>query len=666
MASIEELRSIIRRPIEEGMPKAMAMAMGMFDKQQADADKEVGREMSNLSKRYISVLQAITGVKDGWVASPSPHLLSIDNEDAGITIDIHWEVDLGTGNADVTVELNRRKGAEGPGAKWKSKFHIVKNIKPTSMNLSPAKIMTDGAVRRFLKENAEGLLSSLMEDGEGWLDGMSARLAERKGTPYGKQHGSKEADMWGGKHGEKKEVGARDKATGKRKRSGHSKQAKKMARKGERQSGKKEIQARMRGEELELAEGINKYDVRRALEAWQDAEAIADSYEEDGDPRAKQARAEAKRLKKDMEALIAKWEKQKAKSRAYSRGRAGAMRSVGMVRTRSGKWESTGLAEARMDPYAMKVKRAMDGLAKKLPKTLQASSKGRVPWKLERRDDYYKARDGLSDGVYFTHNGKGVAASPSGDPYVSVTQWSEGDDEFSVRAGLDFEEGGATDFVDETVSADETVKVLSSKVPAAFQRWLKRNNFTFVQSEETGTGTVEELRSIIYEGKPKGPVKGGGQGYWSKKEKKGELKKKERRSKGKEIRQQMRGEDDDITMDDLERIAEAMAIGATGAYDVPSPVPFAKKASLAGRRHWRKQLRKYGIPMGAQEMMMELAAIAPSLPPTDRKLVDKVMNMTWYGPEDLGNEERNAYVDAIKKLHKRIFGKVKGQQMRGN
>lgn len=483
MTTAGELRAIIRRPIEESSA-AMAMAMSMFNKQQAQADAEVGKEMTKLAKRYVGILQAITGIKDGWTVAPTKHLLSIDNEDAGITIDIHWETDLATGKVDLVVELNRRKGPEGPRAKWRSKFHKVQGITPAPMNLSPAAVLGDSAVRRFLKENAEKLLAPLLED-DGWreghgacwtaagtlleadkfkaalekftgkknpsaadivkaivMKGVNSRLAtvdeirsmiekeevgmdiaalrsivegrnvlteaksleegvekvevpdrrpmfkarkvihpddqkqyshaykaarmgnnssliaramasgpgymptgalfyatqalpktladagfdvwhlgneggkdkwlalrvkgikidkaarkaswsaygepwelsvymkkhgipegghaaqyrkeekslaedlrsliEYKGTPYGKQDASKEADMWGSKHGEKKEVGARDKASGKRKRSGHSVTAKKAAHKGERQAAKKEILARMKGESLSL------------------------------------------------------------------------------------------------------------------------------------------------------------------------------------------------------------------------------------------------------------------------------------------------------------------------------------------------------------------------------------------------------------------------------
>lgn len=168
MASAEELRSIIQKPITEAVPQAIQMAIGMFNKQQGEADARVGKEMAKLAKRYVSVLQGITGLKTGWVVSPTAHLLSIDNDDGGITIDIHWEMDIGSGKADITVELNRRTGPEGPGAKWRSKFHLVKGVKPDAMNLSPTKVITDAAVRKFLKEEAGNILTALFE-GE-WIE----------------------------------------------------------------------------------------------------------------------------------------------------------------------------------------------------------------------------------------------------------------------------------------------------------------------------------------------------------------------------------------------------------------------------------------------------------------------------------------------------------------
>jgi len=89
----------------------------------------------------------------------------------------------------------------------------------------------------------------------------------------------------------------------------------------------------------EASGSVNKYDIRRAQEAWEDADAMAQSYEEDNDPRAREYRAKADALKKDLEDLKARWEKQKAKSRAYSRARSSAMASIGMKRTRHGGWE---------------------------------------------------------------------------------------------------------------------------------------------------------------------------------------------------------------------------------------------------------------------------------------------------------------------------------------
>lgn len=89
----------------------------------------------------------------------------------------------------------------------------------------------------------------------------------------------------------------------------------------------------------EASGSVNKYDIRRAQEAWEDAVDRAKSYEEDGDPRAKEFFQKADELKKALEDLKAKWEKQKAKSREYSRARSSVMSSIGMKRTRSGGWE---------------------------------------------------------------------------------------------------------------------------------------------------------------------------------------------------------------------------------------------------------------------------------------------------------------------------------------
>lgn len=89
----------------------------------------------------------------------------------------------------------------------------------------------------------------------------------------------------------------------------------------------------------EMSGSINKYDVRRAEEEWEEAHWLAKSYEEDGDKRAPEARKKADDLKAALEALKAKWEKQRAKSREYSRARSGAMSSLGMKRSRYGGWE---------------------------------------------------------------------------------------------------------------------------------------------------------------------------------------------------------------------------------------------------------------------------------------------------------------------------------------
>lgn len=605
MTTASELREIIKRPLGEASA-AMAMALGMFNKQQSQADAEVGKEMTKLAKRYVGILQAITGIKDGWTVSPTKHLLSIDNEDAGIVVDIHWETDLASGMVDLTVELNRRTGPEGPKAKWRSKFHTVKGVTPSPVNLSPASILGDQAVRRFLKENAEKLLAPLMED-DGWqdvpleeasgivIDGLELpgplvkkveaqlnKLSKMKFRPltamdtegpgksvrsvsfkhkttvqggsytlylhklarglarkyklspndvyvsgggmvaprtwswtvaeYSKEmaenvsHGEESlleyeryTDRWGNVwddegHGPKnpktgpvppgeaelndigKKLGLKpmkvianraaqtvtlegmtkglkvwaqlyysklfwsvsrnykplasgevDATTPNVKKTisdmkramakaGQVKEEVAMDVRGLRSiiEQKSIVEAKMdpftmpeseqaEGESLE--EGINKYDVRKALEAWQDAEAIADSYEEDGDPKAKEARAEAKSLKKTMEDLIAKWEKQKAKSRASSRARAGAMRSVGMVRTRSGQWEGAafadelrGLIEYKGSPYGKKASKEADMWGSKHGEKRQVGAKDKATGKSKRSGHSVEAKKAAHKG----------------------------------------------------------------------------------------------------------------------------------------------------------------------------------------------------------------------------------------------------------------------------
>ena len=408
MPTASELRELIKPHVTEafggisGKDAAMA-ALGIFSVDEFKAEQAVGAEMKKLAKQYERILQTITGIKKGWTVSATTTLLSIDNEDAGIVIDITWKGNAITKKVDVVVDMARREGPEKPGAKWRNKVHMVRDIVPTTANLSPRKIIADQAVRSFLKESAEELLAPLTEDG-GW-------------------------------------------------------------------------------------------------------------HEVDAPPRAF-------------------------------------------------------LAEAKMDPYAQKVKKALDGLARTLPKVLQGASKGGIPWKLEPRHGGYSPTDGLYDGIYFQHDArvsmkKGVVTSPGGRPYVSVSQWGDGEDEFAVRIGLDFEESGTTNFLeDNSMTTDEAVRALNMKAPAIFKRWLSQSNFTYTMPEsveeagamrsvgmvrtrsgqwEDSMSAADELRAII-EGKPRGPVKGGGQGYWSREEKKGELKKKERRSKRKEIQQQLRGE----------------------------------------------------------------------------------------------------------------------------
>lgn len=878
MASAEELRNIIRKPVTEafggigGKDAAMA-ALGIFSADEFKAEKAVGAEMKKLAKQYERIVQTITGIKKGWSHYASITMLSLDNEDAGIVIDITWKGNAITKKVDVVVDMARREGPERPGAKWRNKVHIVRDIVPTTANLSPRKIIADPAVRSFLKESAEELLTPLTED-DGWV------LME-----------------------------------------------------------------------------VNKYDIRRSEEAWKDAEAIADSYEEDGDKRAKKARADAAKLKKDHDALVAKWEKQKKKSREYSRARAGAMRSVGMVRTRSGQWEGdmstadelraiiegkprgpvkgggqgygsyVASPGASHEPSPQMIDQLGAGAWEDIADAIAIIDEGEVvlidetfEGLAERKADFIDMgpiamdRDprrmlmltreaGKSAGKQMANNfdpvyvlddvghlanksmrhefakgaesvlGKRVDLEKIRSPRTGKPGWrmtfASGGPDVAMKADartaqvafnklksalrrtklptekgdmrqadvgefmlMNMAQGGSKAMFKHGDTRNYVVLDMKSgklDVPRTSKPFFRGYFDVFESIDESGRGMgpggmgkgpggdcvcpscgatkphtageacmdmtcpkcgakmtredvndVTQLRSLIeYKGTPYGKSKGsreadlwgskhGEKKHVGSKRRSGHSKqakkmahKGERQAARKEIQARMRDEEEDLydlgaylelieamasdeepvkpvepvqlrnlqtiqqtahqlgrfttefaaylkkamrskevdvarlgrfgrqvdaahrifkdtyrklalgmgeafeLEDELDELAEAMAIGTTGAFDVPSPVGFAKKASLGKRRAWRKIWREKGVPMGAQEMMIELATIAPSLPMQDRKLVDKMMNMTWYGPEDLGGRpEGKGLIDAIKKLHKRIFGRVRGNPTR--
>ena len=627
---IEEVLEVERQPapLEEGVPKAMSFAIGMFNKQQADADKEVGREMSNLSKRYISILQGITGVKDGWVASPTPHLLSIDNEDAGITIDIHWEVDLGSGNADVTVELNKRKGAEGPGAKWKSKFHVVKNIKPNSSNLSPAKIMTDSGVRRFLKENVSMLLAPLMEE-DGWEELTEAvepiEVPRTRPTYPGRKiiHPQDVKEYGGGqsikavRSGNNSEMISRVRPDGGYRFGIKFMSTQAMAKTLADAGYDVWLLGRDGGRDVYIALRLPNVKVnkkaRRAMwsaygEPW-DLESYAqkhgieltqDSYFREG------IRMEGQASSEHVDVLRAIMER---KGTPY--GKQGASKEAD-----TWNWEKKYVGSKRRSGANKQYKKAAK-------KGERQAAKKEIDARL-RGEDESNPIDDLR-GILEGGKGKGSAYEKT-TAHGTEASYEKGDRKY-LKKGPTKEEPWK--------QASKSRKHVKKTHAKSVRRSKKKEIQARLRGEELSRDDLLDIIDIMAE----------------------EI------DELQEVFFLEMKENEEIEAE-LDRIAEAMAIGSGGAYEVPSPVPFAKKATLAGRRHWRKQLRKHGIPMGAQEMMMELAQVAQSLPSADRKLVDKVMNMTWYGPEDLGNVELNAYVDAIKKLHKKIFGKVRGTPQR--
>jgi len=631
MASIEEIRKIIHPPLQEAVPKAMAFAIGMFDKQQNDADKEVGREMSNLSKRYVSVLQGITGFKDGWIVSPTPYLLSIDNEDAGIAIDIHWEVDLGTGNADITVELNKRKGEEGPGAKWKSKFHVVKSVKPNSSNLSPAKVMTDSAVRRFLKENAIKILSPLIEetDWEELTEAVEIIEVPRSRPTYAARqvvHPQDVKEYGGGqalraiRMGNNSELISRVRVQGGAYMSGAKfmstqAMAKTLADAGHDvwligREGGRDVYVALRPKGIRSDKGARRASYTAYGEPW-DLEIFKHAVGENVSSK------HVRNLRKIME----------SRGRPYGGGLQGK------------DTEMPGLDERKGTPYE-------------------------------------KRRSHETEAGYDKHDRKYFKGGPTKDkPWGQASKGSK-----------------------------ERKKAHSRSI-----RQSKKKEIAARMRGEDAVNFADELRAIIErKGTPYGKQGGSKEAdlwNWEKKyvgskrrsghakQAKKMARKGERQAAKKEIQARLKGEDvsrkdllllidimaeeidelqeffflenDELSIEELDQIIEAIAVGRGGAFEVPSPVPHAKKASLKSRRLMRQHLRKTGMPMNAQHMLAELAQVASSLPAADRKLVNKVLEMTWYGPEDLGGEGMAAYVVAIKKLHKKIFGRVRGTPMYG-
>ena len=489
MTTVDELRGIIRAPLEE-TSAAMAMAMSMFDKQQSQADAEVGKEMTKLAKRYVGILQAITGKKDGWTVSPTKHLLSIDNEDAGIAIDIHWETDLASGKVDMTIELNKRSGPEGPRAKWQSKIHLIKDIMPSSMNLSPAAVLGDAKVRRFLKEHAEELLAPLLEE-DGWT--------EREGAPM-KRHELHEyeryTDRWGNRWDDEGH-GPRQPKTGPALPTSDVDFLKDFAKKiGSRNAKVMENRA---GQTVTMQGKVKDFDVWAQLFYGKFYWSISYKFVTQASGEDAATPDKVKRAIADIKRVVAKGVK--AAKTEGTMGVAEGLRAL---------IERKGIVEAKMDPFATKVHKEFMGLVRSLPKVLQRASEGGIPWKLYGKVEDWYGGDGLLVAAYFQSDvraarAKGTVTSPSGYPFISVSQWGPGDDEFNVQVGLNFEESGTTTFIDENVPTDKAIRFLKM-APRKFSDWLAKNNFTYTMPEsKQSASTVEDLRALIeYKGTPYG------------------------------------------------------------------------------------------------------------------------------------------------------------------
>jgi hypothetical protein len=136
-------------------------------------------------------------------------------------------------------------------------------------------------------------------------------------------------------------------------------------------------------------------------------------------------------------------------------------------------------------------------MVKAMPMALQVASAHKIPWKVQEKEYYpgSKRLGGASFHVVFEPNDvdKEVVARPAGDFMVHVTQFSSGQNEFDVRAEINFEEsGGKAVFSKEMVSADEAVKALKGPVKSALAAYLKKHDFRVQESTEDDGEELDE------------------------------------------------------------------------------------------------------------------------------------------------------------------------------
>jgi len=677
MASAEELRNIIQRPVEEafaglsGKDAAMA-ALGIFSADEFKSEKAVGDEMKKLARQYVALLKTLTGEKKGWDVQASATNLGLDNEDAGIVIDINWKGNAITKKIDVVVDIARREGPERPGAKWRNKIHMVRDIVPTKSNLSPKNIIMDPAVRRFLKEQAEAILGALFED-EGWELCEAVEVIDKPaGQPKYKArmiiHPMDQKEYGGGQGLKRINLGNNSELIARVRVKGHPFSGAKFY-----SSGSMAMTMADAGHDVWLVGregGKNVYVSIRPKGVKSDRAARRASYSTYGEPWNLEVWAKKHGFKLTPESYPKESDdmgpgelRSIVERKGTPYGKSHGSKEADLWGSKHGEKKYVG-SKHRSGHSKQAKKTARKGERQAAKKEIQARMHGEANHVADLRSVIEGKPKGPvkggGQGYWSRKEKKGeLKKKERRSKAKEIRQQMRGESDVSLDdLGLVLE--ALSEELQEAMVDAETAPV--KPIEPVQMRNLKTIHETAAQ---LGRFTTEFAKWLAGAMRAKQvDVERLGR-FGRQVDAAHRIFKDTYRKLALGYREEYGFDDEsDALEEEFDSIEEAMAIGATGAFEVPSPVPFAKKATLAGRRHWRKQLRRHGIPMGAQEMMMELAQIAPSLPPADRKLVNKVMDMTWYGPEDLGNTERNAYVDAIKKLHKRIFGKIRNNPTR--
>lgn len=175
---------------------------------------------------------------------------------------------------------------------------------------------------------------------------------------------------------------------------------------------------------------------------------------------------------------------------------------VGAVQANAGMPVQVKLQEAKSQ-YTAKVKKAFDQLVKAMPMALQVASAHKIPWRVKQKEQFKgsKKLGAPSFWAVFEPNDvdQEVISRPSGDFLIHVSQWGPGEDEFSVRAEINFEEsGGKPVFEKDMLNADQAVKALAGPVKMALVSYLKKHDFRVKESMDDDDGEeLDEQMEIV-------------------------------------------------------------------------------------------------------------------------------------------------------------------------